>query len=226
MPSRHGALRHVTTSGVTAARMTGEGGDQVPLADVQDKRRLPRRTSAAEPRRPEGPEPWPLSAEEIKAAGFYAAVLHYRVVAAADEFAGRGVSIDAEWSGDQATLACLVVMHALDFEIPWDGPIELFAADLQPPGSPRSRLTTDRSAHGGDHRRQPERHHRDAELDGIRRLRADRWRPGAVQARGTAGDRGASRFHKSSSAFGRRATLPSGWSFSRWVKAALTSASG
>lgn len=90
---------------------------------------------------PEGPEPWPLSEEEIKAAGFYAAVLHRLVTAAADELAGRGVPIDAEWSGDQAALACLIVMHALDFEIPWDGPIEQFAADLQPPGV--SALTPD-----------------------------------------------------------------------------------
>lgn len=83
---------------------------------------------------PDGLEPWPLTEEEIKAAGFYASLLHRLVETAAAELASRGVPIDAEWSGDQATLACLVVLHALDFEIPWDGPIEQFADQLQPPG--------------------------------------------------------------------------------------------
>jgi hypothetical protein len=90
---------------------------------------------------PDGPEPWPLTEDEIKAAGFYAAVLHRLVKAAADQLAGRGVPVDADWSGDQAALACLVVMHALDFEIPWGGPIEQFADALQPPGV--SALTPD-----------------------------------------------------------------------------------
>jgi hypothetical protein len=174
---------------------------------------------------PDGPEPWPLSEEEIKAAGFYAAVLHRLVRAAADELAGRGVPIDAEWSGDQAALACLIVMHALDFEIPWDGPIEQFAADLQPPGvsalTPDGRSVSARDGRPdalarnadrirkllredqggrelgvpyarGDHRRQPERH-RHPDLDDVRPLRADRRRPAAVRARGTAGGRGARR---------------------------------
>jgi hypothetical protein len=81
-----------------------------------------------------GPEPWPLTDDERNAAGYYAAVFHRLVKGAAAELTARGVPIDAEWSGDQATLAVLILLHALDLGIPWDGPIERFADDLQPPG--------------------------------------------------------------------------------------------
>jgi hypothetical protein len=83
---------------------------------------------------PEGPEPWPLTESERGQAGYIAAAFHLLVRAVATVLHDAGVPLDHEWDGDQAILAALLLLPALDYEIPWDEKIDEFAAALQPPG--------------------------------------------------------------------------------------------
>jgi hypothetical protein len=83
---------------------------------------------------PEGPDPWPLTDHERRQAGYIAATFHQLVRAVATVLHNAGVPLDHEWEGDQAVLATLLLLPVLDYEIPWDGKITEFAAQIQPPG--------------------------------------------------------------------------------------------
>jgi hypothetical protein len=83
---------------------------------------------------PEGPDPWPLTDRERGQAGYIAAAFHLLVRTVATVLRDAGVPLDHEWEGDQAILATLLLLPALDYKIPWDGKIDEFAAEIQPPG--------------------------------------------------------------------------------------------
>jgi hypothetical protein len=83
---------------------------------------------------PEGPDPWPLTDRERGQAGYIAAAFHLLVRTVATVLHDAGVPLDHEWEGDQAILATLLLLPALDYKIPWDGKIDEFAAEIQPPG--------------------------------------------------------------------------------------------
>jgi hypothetical protein len=83
---------------------------------------------------PEGPDPWPLTDHERRQAGYIAAAFHQLVRAVTTVLHDARVPLDHEWEGDQAVLATLLLLAALDYKIPWDGKIDEFAAQIQPPG--------------------------------------------------------------------------------------------
>ena len=83
---------------------------------------------------PEGPDPWPLTDRERWQAGYIAAAFHQLVRAVTTVLHDAGVPLDHEWEGDQAVLATLLLLPVLGYEIPWDGKIDEFAAQIQPPG--------------------------------------------------------------------------------------------
>jgi hypothetical protein len=83
---------------------------------------------------PEGTDPWPLTGHERRQARYIAAAFHQLVRAVATVLHNAGVPLDHEWEGDQAVLATLLLLPVLDYEIPWDGKIGEFAAQIQPPG--------------------------------------------------------------------------------------------
>jgi hypothetical protein len=118
---------------------------------------------------PEAPESWSLTASEREQAGYIAAYFHLLVRAVATRLHDAGVPLDHEWDGDLAILATLLLLPALGYKIPWDGKIDEFAAQIQPPGV--SAFTQDgRSASARDGR--PEVMARNA--DRIRKhIRAD-----------------------------------------------------
>jgi hypothetical protein len=82
----------------------------------------------------EGPEPWPLTEYDRELAGYIAAGFHLVIRTLAAELCAVGVPLDPEWGGDQAVLAILLLLPALDYLIPWDGKMNEFAEALQPPG--------------------------------------------------------------------------------------------
>jgi hypothetical protein len=93
---------------------------------------LPDGTEDHGPFRSDSPDPWPLTDQEQAAAGYLAALFHQGVVlVAAQALAEAGVPLDPGWPGDQAVLAVLLLLPAVGYEIPWDGPI---AEQIQPPG--------------------------------------------------------------------------------------------
>ncbi|HET6190623.1 MAG TPA: hypothetical protein VFE59_26935 [Trebonia sp.] len=67
-------------------------------------------------------------------AGHIAAAFHLLVQAVATVLHNAGVPLDHGWEGDQAILATLLLLPALDYKIPWEGKIDEFAAEIQPPG--------------------------------------------------------------------------------------------
>jgi hypothetical protein len=110
---------------------------------------------------PEGPGPWPLTERERELAGYIAAVFHLLVLTVAAELRDAGVPLDPEWAGDQAVLAVLLLLPALDYQIPWDGKIGEFAAMIQPPGvsafTPDGRSTSARDGRPDDMARNADR---------------------------------------------------------------------
>jgi hypothetical protein len=87
------------------------------------------------PFRDDSTDPWLLTEKEREIAGYLAALFHQKVVlAVAQNLAEAGVPLDPEWPGDQAVLAVLLLLPAVGYDIPWDGPIAEFAEQIQPPG--------------------------------------------------------------------------------------------
>jgi hypothetical protein len=82
----------------------------------------------------EGPAPWVLTSRERRQAGYIAAAFHLLVRTVATVLHDAGVPLDHEWAGDQAVLAVLLLLPALDYKIPWDGKIDEFSVAIQPPG--------------------------------------------------------------------------------------------
>jgi hypothetical protein len=82
------------------------------------------------PFEPGGPEAWPLTEPEREQAGYTAALFHQLVLAVAAVLSDAGVPLDPGWEGDQAVLAVLLLLSALGYEVPWDGKINEFAAEI------------------------------------------------------------------------------------------------
>lgn len=83
---------------------------------------------------PDGPDPWPLTSELRHEAGFIAALFHKVIVELAEHLASKGVQLDPGWASDQSVIGMLLLLPGAGYEIPWDGPAEELADQLQPPG--------------------------------------------------------------------------------------------
>jgi hypothetical protein len=135
-------------SALDAARPTAVGITAVLLPHMANQRHCmrfcwrvcgigavyPDRSQEPNPFDPEAPESWPLTASEREQAGYIAAHFHLLVRTVAIVLHDAGVPLDHEWEGDQAILATLLLLPALGYQIPWDGKIDEFAAQIQPPG--------------------------------------------------------------------------------------------